>query len=164
MKGAVMKWQKLLVSNASSAVILIRLLAGGVFFIEGVKKFLFAAQWGSGRFERIGIPWPHFTGPLVGAVEIVGGLLLFIGLLTRLSAFALLIDICVAIATTKIPILVKSGFFAMEDPARTDYSMLLSTAFLLMVGGGRWSLDRLSSKLPSVGSDDRQTASQPGRP
>ena len=141
-----MKWQKLLTSNASSAVILIRFLAGGVFFTEGVKKFLFAAQWGSGRFERIGIPWPQFTGPFVGGVEIVGGLLLFMGLLTRLSAFALLIDICVAIATTKIPILVKSGFFAMEDPARTDYAMLMSTAFLLIVGGGRWSLDSLSGK------------------
>lgn len=158
-----MKWRKLLASNASSAVILIRFLAGGVFFTEGVKKFLFAAQWGSGRFERIGIPWPQFTGPFVGVVEIVGGLLLFVGLLTRLGALALLIDICVAIATTKIPILVKSGFFAMEDPARTDYSMLMSTAFLLIVGGGRWSLDRLSSKPPHATSDEAQPAPQQER-
>jgi uncharacterized membrane protein YphA (DoxX/SURF4 family) len=54
----------------------------------------------------------------------------------------LLIDISVAITTTKIPILLKSGFFAMEDPARTDYSMIMSTLFLLIVGGGAWSLDR----------------------
>ena len=159
-----MKWRKLLVSNASPAVILIRFLAGGVFFTEGVKKFLFAAQWGSGRFERIGIPWPQFTGPFVGAVEIIGGLLLFVGLLTRLGALALLIDICVAIATTKIPIFLKSGFFAMEDPARTDYSMLMSTAFLLIVGGGRWSLDRLSSRLPQATPDEAQPASQQERP
>ena len=159
-----MNWQKLLASNDSSAVILIRFLAGGVFFTEGVKKFLFAARWGSGRFESIGIPWPHFTGPFVGVVEIVGGLLLFLGLLTRLSAFALLIDICVAIATTKIPILMKSGFFAMEDPARTDYSMLISTAFLLIVGGGRWSLDRLCSKPPHVTPDDLQPTSHQEQP
>ena len=155
-----MKWRKLLASNASTAVLLIRFLAGGVFFTEGVKKFLFAAQWGSGRFERIGIPWPQFTGPFVGAVEIVGGLLLLVGLLTRPSALVLLIDICVAIATTKIPILMKSGFFAMEDPARTDFSMLMSTAFLLIVGGGRWSLDRLSSKVPQVTSGEVQPASR----
>jgi uncharacterized membrane protein YphA (DoxX/SURF4 family) len=163
MKGAAMKLQKFLASSASSAVILIRFLAGGVFFAEGVKKFLFTAQWGSGRFERIGIPWPQFTGPFVGVVEIVGGLLLMVGLLTRLGAFALLIDICVAIATTKIPILLKNGFFAMEDPARTDYSMLMSTAFLTIAGGGRWSLDKLFSKR-HVTSDEVQPASQQERP
>jgi hypothetical protein len=63
------------------------------------------------------------------------------GLLTRLGAIALLIDISVAIATTNVPILLTSGFFAMEDPARTDYSMFMSLLFLLIVGGGRWSLD-----------------------
>lgn len=151
-------------TSAPAGVILIRLLAGGVFFIEGVKKFLFVAQWGAGRFERIGIPWPQFTGPFVGVVEIVGGLLLLVGLLTRVGALALLIDICVAIATTKIPILLKSGFFAMEDPARTDYSMLMSTLFLLIVGGGRWSLDRLFGKPPQMTPNEVQTASRQDSP
>jgi uncharacterized membrane protein YphA (DoxX/SURF4 family) len=128
-------------TNAPRAVILIRFLAGGVFFTEGLKKFLFAEQWGAGRFSRIGIPLPAFTGPFVGGVEIVCGLLLLLGLLTRLGAIVLLINISVAIATTKIPILIKSGFFAMEDPARTDYSMLMSLIFLAAVGAGRWSLD-----------------------
>ena len=132
---------KLIVTKAPAATVLIRLLAGGVFFVEGLKKFLFAAQWGAGRFARIGIPFPEFTGPFVGVVEIVCGALLLLGLLTRLGALLLLIDISVAIATTKVPILVKSGFFAMEDPARTDYSMFMSLLFLLAVGAGRWSLD-----------------------
>ena len=153
-------FRQLVGTNAPAGVILIRLLACGVFFAEGVKKFLFAAQWGAGRFERIGIPWPQFTGPFVGVVEIVCGLLLLLGLLTRLGALMLLIDICVAIATTKIPILVKSGFFAMEDPARTDYSMLMSTLFLLIVGGGRWSFDRICGKSPQPTSDEVQPSSR----
>jgi putative oxidoreductase len=153
-------FQRLVETNAPAGVILIRLLTGGVFFTEGVKKFLFAAQWGAGRFERIGIPWPQFTGPFVGVVEIVGGLLLLMGLLTRLGALMLLIDICVAIATTKIPILLKSGFFAMEDPARTDYSMLLGILFLLIVGAGRWSFDRLYGKPPHATSDEAHPASR----
>ncbi|MBZ5499337.1 MAG: DoxX family protein [Acidobacteriia bacterium] len=141
--------QRLVQSHDSPAVIVIRFLAGGVFFIEGVKKFLLAAQWGAGRFAKIGIPLPDITGPFVGGVEIVCGLMLLMGLLTRLGAILLLIDISVAIATTKVPILLKSGFFAMEDPARTDYSMFMSLLFLLIVGGGRWSLDmvRLSRRL-----------------
>jgi putative oxidoreductase len=132
---------KLMVTKAPAATLLIRLLAGGVFFVEGTKKFLFAAQWGAGRFATIGIPFPEFTGPFVGVVEIVCGALLLLGLLTRPGALLLLIDISVAIATTKVPILLKSGFFAMEAPARTDYSMFMSLLFLLMVGAGRWSLD-----------------------
>ena len=137
---------KLIVTNAPAATLLLRFLAGGVFFVEGAKKFLFAAQWGAGRFAKIGIPFPDLTGPFVGVVEIVCGLLLLLGLLTRLGAILLLIDISVAIATTKVPILLKSGFFAMEDPARTDYSMLMSLLFLLIVGAGRWSLDALLSR------------------
>jgi len=142
MSTALRRWGIAVISSqAPTATILIRFLAGGVFFTEGVKKFLFPAQWGVGRFINIGIPFPEFTGPFVGVVEIVCGLSLLLGLFTRLGALLLLIDISVAIATTKIPILLKSGFLAMEDPARTDYSMFMSTLFLLIVGAGPWSLD-----------------------
>ncbi len=133
-------------SGAPREVILIRFLAGGVFFAEGVKKFLFPAEWGARRFVHIGIPAPEIMGPVVGVVEVVCGLLLLWGLVTCLAAIPLLIDICVAIITTKIPILLKSGFWPMEDAARTDYSMLMSLLFLLAVGGGKWSLDRLFAR------------------
>lgn len=128
-------------AQAPAAVILIRLLAGGVFLAEGIKKFLFAAQWGVGRFAHIGIPMPEVLGPFVGAVEIVSSVLLLIGLLGRVATIPLIINICMAIATTKIPILLHKGFWAMEDPARTDYCMLMSLLFLLIVGPGRWSID-----------------------
>jgi putative oxidoreductase len=142
-----MLWEKMLPSKAPAATLIVRLLVGGIFFLEGVKKFLFAEQWGAGRFTRIGIPAPHIMGPFVGVVEIVGGLLLLVGLLTRLASLPLIIDISVAIASTKIPILFKSGFWPMEAEARTDYSMLLGSIYLLIVGAGAWSLDAwLASK------------------
>jgi len=140
--GMPISWtQRVIQTRASAAVIVIRFLAGGVFFIEGVKKFLLADQWGAGRFARIGIPMPVISGPFVGGIEIVCGLLLLAGLLTRLGAAVLLVNISVAIAATKLPILLKGGFLAMEDPARTDYSMFMSLLFLLIVGAGPWSLD-----------------------
>jgi uncharacterized membrane protein YphA (DoxX/SURF4 family) len=120
---------------------LVRLLAGAVFFAEGIKKFLFAAEWGAGRFAKIGIPHPEVLGPFVGGVEIVCGLLLVIGLLTRPAAIGLIGVISVAIATTKVPLLLNKGFWEMEDKARTDYSMLMALLCLLIVGAGRWSLD-----------------------
>jgi len=89
MKGAVTKWPKLLGSNASPAVILIRFIVGGVLLSEGIQKFLFPENPGVGRFIKIGIPSPEIMAPFVGIVEIVGGGLLLVGFLTRLAAIPL---------------------------------------------------------------------------
>lgn len=122
------------------------MLVGGVFLLEGIKKFLFVAQWGAGRFAKIGIPAPHILAPFVGVVEIFCGTLLLVGLLTRLATIPLIIDITVAICSTKVPIFLKSGFWPMEAEARTDYSMLLGLIFLLIVGAGSWSIDATISR------------------
>src|ERR1700739_752126 len=138
-----MRWKDWLFDgSAPAAVILVRLLVGWVFFSEGVQKFLFPAALGVGRFEKIGIPAPHFFAPFVGIVETVCGLLVILGFLTRLAAIPLVIDISVAIATTKIPMLAKSGFWATMHEARTDLCMLLGSLFLIAVGSGRLSLDK----------------------
>jgi len=70
-------------------------------------------------------------------VEIVGGGLLIVGFLTRLAAILLLIDISVAILSTKIPMLMKSGLWAAAHEARTDICMWLKSLFLIIVGAGR---------------------------
>lgn len=136
--------------KTQAAILAIRLLVGAVFFMEGLKKFLFPEQWGAGRFAGIGIPAPHVMGPFVGAVEIICGLLVIVGLRTSFAAVPLLAVICTAIGTTKIPILLKSGFWRMEDAGRTDYSMLMGLIFLLFAGSGSLSLDarRASRKTP----------------
>ncbi len=129
---------------------LIRLLVGWVVLSEGVQKFLFPDALGVGRFVKIGIPWPQVMAPFVGVVEIVCGALLLIGLITRLASIPLLIDICVALYSTKIVSLAKNGLWSTLHEARTDVSMLLGLIFLLLVGGGSLSLDaRLSSRAGS---------------
>jgi uncharacterized membrane protein YphA (DoxX/SURF4 family) len=128
-------------SRAPAAVLLVRLLVGAVFLSEGIQKFLFPAALGVGRFTKIGIPAPGVMAPFVGAVEIVFGLLLILGLFTRLATIPLLIDILVAIATTKISMLLTDGFWKMAHEARTDYAMLLGLVFLLLVGGGPLAID-----------------------
>lgn len=136
---------------APASILLVRLAIGGVFLSEGIQKFLFPAALGVGRFAKIGIPMPAISAPFVGVVEILCGLLLLLGLVTRLAAVPLIIDMLVAIATTKIPIFIKSGFWMMAHEARTDYSMILGASFLLIVGGGSLSFDRwLNRKVISV--------------
>jgi|SRR5215813_12386643 len=128
-------------THAPAAVFLIRLMVSGVFLSEGIQKFLFPSALGVGRFAQIGIPAPEIMAPFVGLVEIGCGLFLLLGLWTRLAAVPLIVDMGVAIATTKVPILLKNGFWSMAHEGRTDYSMLLGAIFLLCVGAGPWSLD-----------------------
>ena len=141
-------------TDAPRSVFLIRLVVGGVFLSEGIQKFLYSAENGAGRFAKIGIPAPELTGPFVGVVEIVCGALILIGFLTRLAAMPLIIDMLVALLSTKVPILLGHafcgfslrnvpyyGFWGMLHEARTDLAMLCGSLFLLIVGAGRWSLD-----------------------
>ena len=148
--------QRLTPSKAPAATLLIRILVGSVFLSEGVQKFLYPAALGTGRFAKIGIPWPETMGPFVGAIEIAGGLMLLLGFFTRPAALVLLVNISVAIVSTKIPILLghgfwlfsrpdlkRYGFWSMAHEARTDFSMFLCLLFLLIVGAGSLSMDRI---------------------
>jgi putative oxidoreductase len=123
------------------AALLLRILVGWVFLTEGIQKFLFTEALGFGRFAKIGIPYPHFTAPFVGVVEIACGMLLMVGLVTRFAAIPLLIDIAVAIATTKIPMLLHQGFWPAMHEGRTDFCMLLGLIAILCIGPGRISCD-----------------------
>ncbi len=148
--------RRVLESKAPAATFLIRFAVAIVFVSEGIQKFLYPAALGAGRFAKIGIPAPGVMGPFVGAVEVVCGLLILAGLFTRLAAVLLVIDMLVAIASTKVPILIGRGYFLFASPsgtktglwsmlheARTDFSMLLAAAFLLLVGAGVKSADVL---------------------
>ena len=142
------------IGNPSSVTILIRLQVGAVFVSEGVQKFLYPAELGAGRFAKIGIPAPEILGPFVGVVELVAGALIVAGLLTRVAAIPLIMDMLVALATTKLPILLGSeirpfqlrsleryGFWSMAHEMRTDWAMLLGCVFLLFAGAGKFSID-----------------------
>lgn len=138
--------KKITQTDPSKTTILIRLIVGAVFLSEGIQKFLFPAIRGAGRFEKIGLPSPEFLGSFVGAFEILCGVLILLGLFTRLASIPLIIIMLVAIATTKSEVLANQGFWEMMHGSRTDWSMLLGSVFLLIKGGGYWSIDQNLSK------------------
>ena len=138
------------------AIFIIRILVGWVFIVEGILKFRLPQELGVGRFANIGIPSPQLMAPFVGGVEIVCGALVIVGLVTRLACIPLLIDIVVAILSTKVPIVLGHaywrfslpnlkhyGILSMLHEARTDFSMLLGLLFLLIVGPGSLALDAM---------------------
>ena len=95
-------------------------LGAAIFLTQGILKYI-DPQMGVLRFTRIGFPMPDFTAHFAGAFEIVCGLLVLIGLLTRFASIPLLIVILTAIATTKIPELFHPGqgfWFMVSDADR----------------------------------------------
>jgi uncharacterized membrane protein YphA (DoxX/SURF4 family) len=160
MKGRKKRMKNLLTSllnpptKGPASTLLLRLMAGGVFFWEGILKFVYANQ-GVGRFTKLGMPFPHMTASFIGGLEIVGGLLLLSGLMTRLIAIPFIIEMIVAILSTKISLYLgtsplplppappRVGMWAVLHEGRSDYAQLLTTAFLMINGPGKWSLDAL---------------------
>ena len=144
-------------TDGPNSTLLLRLMAGGVFLWEGILKFVYANQ-GIGRFTKLGLPIPAFTANFVGCLEIVGGLLLLSGLLTRLISIPFIIEMIVAILSTKIslylgtsplplpPALPKVGMWAVLHESRSDYAQIMTTIFLLINGPGKWSLDAMLEK------------------
>jgi putative oxidoreductase len=159
--------RRILATDYPAAIVLIRLMVGAVFLSEGLQKFLFPADVGAGRFARIGIPSAEIMAPLVGVTEIVCGTLILLGLFTRLAALPLIVIMLVAIISTKVPVLIGEGFWGfalrevpyygfwgMAHEMRTDWAMLLGSIFLVVAGGGAWSIDAgLSSKLRASDAD-----------
>jgi uncharacterized membrane protein YphA (DoxX/SURF4 family) len=121
--------------------LIIRLIVGLVFLSEGIQKFLFPELVGVGRFTKIGFADPVFLAYFVATFEIICGSFILIGLLLRLTAIPLIVIMITAITTTKIPILMENGFWAMAHAARTDFAMSMSLIYLLIYGAGKLSVD-----------------------
>ncbi len=144
-------------TDGPKSTIFLRLMAGGVFLWEGILKFVYANQ-GIGRFTKLGMPLPHFTADFVACLEIVGGLLLLSGLMTRLIAIPFIVEMIVAILSTKISLYLgtsplplpaappKVGMWAVLHEVRSEYAQMLTAVFLMINGPGRWSLDALRRK------------------
>jgi putative oxidoreductase len=139
-------------TTGPKSTLLLRLMAGGVFLWEGILKFVYPNQ-GVGRFLKLGMPIPAFTADFVACLEIVGGLLLLSGLLTRLIAVPFIVEMIVAILSTKValylgtsplplpPALPRVGMWAVLHEVRSEYAQIMTVLFLLVNGPGRWSLD-----------------------
>jgi putative oxidoreductase len=138
--------------DGPAATLFLRLMAGGVFFWEGILKFVYTNQ-GVGRFTKLGFPMPETMANFIATFEIVGGLLILLGLFTRFIALYFISEMIIAILSTKISLYLgtsplplpaaapKVGFWAVLHEIRSDYAQLLTCLFLLIEGPGKKSMD-----------------------
>lgn len=146
------------------SILFIRLMTGGVFFWEGILKFVYVNQ-GVGRFTKIGIPFPEFSAHFVGCLEIVGGLLIIFGLFTRFISVPFIFQMIVAVLTTKIALYLGTsplplppappqiGMWAVLHEIRSDYAQIMTLIFLCLEGPGALSLDARMKKKDSGRTD-----------
>ncbi|MDQ0594943.1 putative oxidoreductase [Chryseobacterium ginsenosidimutans] len=127
-------------------LIIPRAITGLIFLCEGIQKFIVPDRVGAGRFAKIGIPDPELWASITGITEIICGILLIVGLLSRLASIPLLVVMTVAFITTKIPILTEKGFWGFAHEYRTDFAMTLLLILLLYWGSGNYSLDKYLSE------------------
>lgn len=133
---------KQLLKTSGYPALFIRFAAGLIFLSEGIQKYLIDSS-GTGRFQQIGFTHPYFWAHFTGLFEIICGIFLLLGFLTRLAAVPLLIIMAVAFITTKISILSDKGFWSFAHEYRTDFAMTMLLALLLLHGGGNNSFDLL---------------------
>ena len=157
-------------ADGPRATLLIRLMAGSVFLWEGLMKFVYSNQ-GVGRFTKLGFPFPHFIATADGWFEIIGGLLILGGWLTRWVTIPFIIEMIVAMASTKIPLYLGTsplplppvppqiGFWAVLHEIRSEFAQLSCCAFLMLTGPGPLSIDALfANKHSAVGAPSLTSA------
>ena len=148
---------KLIANNPTSRQIdsglaLLRVVTGATFAAHGAQKlFVYGFDGIAGGFAQMGVPFPGNMGPLVGFVELFGGLALIAGLLTRLAGVGLTAVMLGAMAFVHLP----AGFFL---PNGYEFVLLLaaSATTLAIVGAGRYSLDaQLARRRPALAQTNR---------
>lgn len=128
---------------APAAPVVLRLVLGAVMGYHGYQKLVGGpANFGNGMLGgMLGLPAPVFFGWVVTLVELVGGVMLILGLLTRLVALADIVLLTVATLTVKTGLGLIAPGGAMLPGAELDLALIAGFVGLLLLGPGRLSLD-----------------------
>ena len=124
-----------------------RITLGVIFASSGLGKLQHLDKV-IGFFTDLGIPAPQIQAPFVAGVELVGGILLIVGLASRISALLLSSTMVVAIATAK-----RADIHGFTDFIGLDeWVYLVMLGWLVLAGPGRFAIDAILVKKTKLGA------------
>ena len=129
-----------IVSTMSGAwgITALRIMVGVIFLMHGWEKlYVMGIPATTEFFGELGIPAPMLAAACVAGLELVGGLALIAGLMTRWVAIPLALDMATAIVLVHLPM----GFFAADGGFELALLVLISTVMLTLNGSGAFALD-----------------------
>nr|WP_201470754.1 DoxX family protein [Microbacterium hydrocarbonoxydans] len=122
----------------SLGLLVLRIVVGAIFAAHGAQKiFEFTLAGTVGSFAGMGIPLPEIAAPVVAFVELIGGVLLVLGLFTRPVGILLAIDMIVALVAVHLP----AGLWVGEGGYEFVAVLGAGALALALTGAGRFSLD-----------------------
>lgn len=122
----------------SLGLLVLRVVVGAVFAAHGAQKiFEFTIPGTIGSFADMGIPLPELAAPVVAFVELIGGILLILGFLTRPVGILLAVDMAVALVAVHLP----AGLWVGEGGYEFVAVLGVAALALALTGAGRFSLD-----------------------
>ena len=142
---------------ASLAPLAVRLIIGTIMLAHGWQKL---TEMGPGNFggqmlAGLGVPLPVFMGYVITFVEIIGGILLIVGFLSRLAALLLTINLVVAVLLVKVNVGFLSG--SSGTGAELDLALIAGLLVILFAGPGRLSVDHALGLEPDVVVEEPST-------
>lgn len=122
------------------APLVLRVVTGVIFAAHGLQKLNdFGVAGVTGMLTGMGFPAPALMAVLLIAAELVGGIMLIVGFLTRWAAKSLVIVSVIALVVVHLP----NGFFMSTGGYEYILMLLAACVSLVLSGGGKWSLDRI---------------------
>jgi putative oxidoreductase len=112
-----------------------------IMFAHGLQKLQGGPENFGQVLAQLGVPLPELMGYVVAFVELVGGILLIVGLLSRLTALLLTIDLVVAILLVKVNIGLLSPPDGSGVGAELDLALIAGFLVVLLAGPGKLSAD-----------------------
>ncbi len=123
---------------ASFGLLVLRIVVGAVFAAHGAQKiFEFTIPGTIGSFSDMGVPLPEIAAPVVAFVEFIGGILLILGVFTRLVGLLLAVDMIVALIAVHLP----AGLWVGEGGYEFVAVLGAAALALAFTGAGRLSVD-----------------------
>ena len=125
-------------------ITVVRIMTGLLFAVHGYQKFAGGIGGAAAMFTKIGIPFPGLMAPFIAILELVGGILLLLGVATRVVACLFAVEMLVTTLWVKIP-------SANWNASDLDRMLLVACVLFVLAGPGAAALDRLWWEREEVG-------------